>query len=119
MKYLFTINIGLRFLLESFNIIVLIAIGLMQNRFPLNIFFGILLPSLCLCIWSIFIAPQSKVKVSVIVKFLLELSIFCLVYSYLSLIVTVTWTIIYIIVVIVNSILAKVGDRLYPSVLVK
>ena len=112
MKALFTINVGLRFLLEVFNTLALIFIGLTRFDFPSSLLFGILIPLICVSIWAMLIAPKAKIQLPVPAKFIIELVIFATVFIYLTRVTVIALAFAYLIVVIANSIIAKIADKL-------
>lgn len=116
MKIFFQLNVGLRFLFELLNTLILIIVGLTGFSSPENLIWEIFVPVIFALYWSLLISPKAYIKINVVRKFFCEFLIYAFVLFYLVKIVPLNFWIfanIYLIVVIANSSIVKVGDGRY------
>ncbi|ATY88702.1 YrdB family protein [Lactococcus lactis] len=99
----------LRFLAEVLTLSLLIIYGL-KYQFPFNLLFGIFLPAICVLIWGLLIAPKSKIKISVPLKFMIETFIFVIVFLIFKHAYSGMLPILYLTLALFTSLLSKIVD---------
>lgn len=107
------INSGLRFLLEIASVVLLIVSGFSKNKFPLNIFIGVILPVLFVGLWSVFVAPASPYRSSLMVRLCIEMVIYFSTATVLWYNYSFKAGVFYLVFSLLNSTLNQVGDKLY------
>lgn len=108
---LFTFNAPIRFLTEMATAILIVTIGLTKYSLPLNILIGIILPTIFILLWGLFVAPHSQRQGS-ISRVFIELIVFgtCtyLIVSKLSIVAGL----IYLLITFLNSVMIHVQRTL-------
>ncbi|OWF32863.1 YrdB family protein [Companilactobacillus kimchii] len=109
---LFTFNAPIRFLTEMATAILIVTIGLTKYSLPLNILIGIILPTIFILLWGLFVAPHSPRQGSTISRVFIELIVFgtCtyLIVSKLSIVAGL----IYLLITFLNSVMIHVQRTL-------
>jgi len=93
----------------------MIYIGFMSYHLSLSLLMGLIIPAGVIVIWGVFIAPKARVRIGTVAKFLLELIIFLMVGYYLLQVMDLIPIFYYLIMLVFNSILSKIGDSHYPD----